>query len=162
MGTKLAVDVEGSRAAGELRASVDAEVVCGVDDVGQVADTSEVPEPAEISKVEDRTGAIEQPVVSGVSDVAETKLPLEVSVPLRYAMEHEMAVTLEDFFVRRTGALLFDIDWVRKWKGPAAKYMASYLGWSTDEQARYARELESRLYEAVVPEDGVDAVDADR
>lgn len=86
----------------------------------------------------------------------EPKLPREVSVPLRYAMEHEMAVTLEDFFVRRTGALLFDIDWVRKWKGPAAAYMASYLGWSADEQARYAEELEKRLHEAIVPEDAVD------
>lgn len=80
-------------------------------------------------------------------------LPLEVSVPMRYAMEHEMAVTLEDFFIRRTGALLFDVDWVRKWKGPAAVYMASYLGWSAEQQARYAEELEKRLHEAVVPED---------
>lgn len=147
MGNESAVEVEAAKAAGELRALGDA----------GAADTSEVPEPAEISKVEDRTGAIEQPVASGVSDVAETKLPLEVSVPLRYAMEHEMAVTLEDFFVRRTGALLFDIDWVRKWKGPAAAYMASYLGWSEDEQARYEEELEKRLHEAVVPEDAADA-----
>lgn len=143
MGNEPAVEVKGVRAAGELRA------LGG----NGVADTSEMPEPAEISKADDRT-EVGQPAALGVSD--EGKLPMEVSVPLRYAMEHEMAVTLEDFFVRRTGALLFDIDWVRKWKGPAAAYMASYLGWSTDEQARYAEELESRLYEAVVPEDAAD------
>lgn len=94
---------------------------------------------------------------SGSSQIFEViGLPLEVSVPLRYAMEHEMAVTLEDFFVRRTGALLFDIDWVKKWKGPTAAYMASYLGWSVEEQARYLEQLEKQLHNAVVPEDAAE------
>ncbi|WP_433944790.1 glycerol-3-phosphate dehydrogenase/oxidase [Paenibacillus sp. SN-8-1] len=80
-------------------------------------------------------------------------LPLEVLTPLRYALEEEMAVTPADFFIRRTGALLFHIDWVRKWKAPVIGYMAEALGWMPEQRSQYAKELEMYLYDAVVPED---------
>ncbi|MFD1176528.1 glycerol-3-phosphate dehydrogenase/oxidase [Paenibacillus puldeungensis] len=79
-------------------------------------------------------------------------LPLEVSVPLRYALEEEMAVKPVDFFIRRTGALLFDISWVRQWKEPVLSFMNRYYGWAPERRRRYADELEQALVEAVVPE----------
>ncbi|AZK45626.1 glycerol-3-phosphate dehydrogenase/oxidase [Paenibacillus lentus] len=115
----------------------------------------EAVEEAEIIPPTAKTETAEEPAAAPrVSDAA--GLPLEVSMPLLYAMEYEMAVTLEDFFVRRTGALLFNIDWVRKWKEPAAVYMALYLDWSAEEQARYLEQLEKQLHDAVVPEDAVE------
>ena len=75
-------------------------------------------------------------------------LPLSVLVPLRYAIEHEMAVKPVDFFIRRTGSLLFNIEWTRRWKGPVIDYMASLLGWSNDEKEMYTLELQEELARA--------------
>ncbi|AFH66258.1 glycerol-3-phosphate dehydrogenase/oxidase [Paenibacillus caseinilyticus] len=80
-------------------------------------------------------------------------LPLEVFVPLLYAIEEEMAARPVDFFIRRTGALFFDIAWVRKWKAPAVEVMARRLGWTSEQKERYAAELEKHLHDAVVPSD---------
>jgi glycerol-3-phosphate dehydrogenase len=68
-----------------------------------------------------------------------------------YAIEEEMAVKPIDFFIRRTGALLFDIAWVRKYKAPIIDFMAHYLHWSEEETRQYSEELEKHLHEAVVP-----------
>ena len=75
----------------------------------------------------------------------QNKLPLTVEVPLLYAIHHEMAVRPADFFIRRTGALLFDFDWVEKWKSPVIDYMKEHLGWSIEQTERYIRELELRI-----------------
>ncbi len=105
----------------------------------------------------------EAEAVSGLFEQREARpmagsdlLPLEVAVPLKYALDEEMVVTPGDFFIRRTGSLLFDIAWVRRWKEPVIVYMAGYFGWSAEEQARHADELERALLEAVVPKDGVE------
>lgn len=79
------------------------------------------------------------------------QLPLEVAVPLRYALEAEMAMTPVDFFVRRTGALLFDIAWVRRWKASVIDEMSLYFNWPEDVKRRRAEELEQALTEAVFP-----------
>lgn len=77
-------------------------------------------------------------------------LPLEVEVPLRYAMAEEMALTPGDFFIRRTGALLFDIAWVRRYREAVIRYMAKSNGWSVETEERYRQELERELREARV------------
>jgi glycerol-3-phosphate dehydrogenase len=74
-----------------------------------------------------------------------------VMAALLYAMEQEMAMTPTDFFVRRTGALFFDIAWVRQWKEPVAAYMASYYGWSEEQARGLIAELDEQLLAAVVP-----------
>ncbi|MGP0585551.1 glycerol-3-phosphate dehydrogenase/oxidase [Paenibacillus timonensis] len=88
------------------------------------------------------------------------RLPLEVAVPLRYALEAEMAMTPADFFVRRTGALMFDIAWVRRWKEPVAMEMARYFGWSEEVKRRWMSELDRALEAAVVPRstEGIDGI----
>lgn len=80
-------------------------------------------------------------------------LPLEVAIPLKYALDEEMVVTPGDFFIRRTGWLLFDIASVRRWKETVIAFMAGYLGWTEEQRARYTAELERALTEAIEPED---------
>lgn len=67
---------------------------------------------------------------------------------LRYAMEYESAYKPTDFFIRRTGTLLFDIDWVHEHKDEAMTYMCEALQWSEGQKAEYAEELERELFEA--------------
>ena len=40
-------------------------------------------------------------------------MPLDVLIPLVYAMDYEMTAKPVDFFVRRRGAVFFNIHWVR-------------------------------------------------
>ncbi|WP_426450238.1 glycerol-3-phosphate dehydrogenase/oxidase [Paenibacillus sp. S-38] len=90
---------------------------------------------------------------TGRAEAEASGLPLEVFVPLLYAIEEEMAARPVDFFIRRTGALFFNIAWVREWKAPAVEAMARRLGWTSEQKERYAAELEKHLGDAVVPAD---------
>ncbi|GAB6926073.1 aerobic glycerol-3-phosphate dehydrogenase [Paenibacillus sp. JCM 10914] len=78
-------------------------------------------------------------------------LPLSVLVPLQYAILHELTVKPADFFIRRTGSLLFNIAWTRRWKKPVIDYMAAVLEWNHDQQAEYSRELDEELDAATRP-----------
>ena len=62
-----------------------------------------------------------------------------------YAIHHEMAVKPTDFFIRRTGALLFDIATVMEWKEQVMTEMATIFGWTEDQQKRYAEELQQEI-----------------
>lgn len=78
-------------------------------------------------------------------------LPAAVLAALVYAIEREMVVKPADFFIRRTGALFFDIAWARQWKAAATAFLAERFGWSEAQTAAYAAELEQLLHEAVHP-----------
>lgn len=111
----------------------------------------------------DRLLAIAEEVAASGAPAASVEtgqLPLEVAVPLRYALEAEMAMTPADFFVRRTGALMFDIAWVRRWKEPVVAEMSRYYGGSEEVKRRWAAELDRVLEAAVVPknEEGIDGI----
>lgn len=88
-------------------------------------------------------------VFSYIKESGEGALPKEVEALLNYSMHHEMAAKPVDFFIRRTGALFFDIDWVRTWKDPVIRKMAEVNGWSAEEEQLYREELEQALCEAV-------------
>lgn len=79
--------------------------------------------------------------------VAEARgdLPPVLYARLHYAMNEESAVTALDFFVRRTGALYFDIDLVRQFKNQIIDEMAQYLAWTTDEKARNSAQVDAAL-----------------
>ncbi|WP_413303497.1 glycerol-3-phosphate dehydrogenase/oxidase [Bacillus sp. 1P10SD] len=78
-------------------------------------------------------------------------LPLDVYVQLFYSMDEEMTVTPVDFFIRRTSALYFNIQWVQKWKQAVMDMMAEYLEWTGEEKANYQEELDRELNDAVNP-----------
>ncbi|PLT29770.1 glycerol-3-phosphate dehydrogenase/oxidase [Peribacillus deserti] len=86
-------------------------------------------------------------------DNVETKLTRSVYAQLVYSIEHEMAAKPVDFFIRRTGALFFNIDWVREWKEEVIKFMQETLKWNKKQTAEYQTELEKELKDAVTPID---------
>lgn len=68
-----------------------------------------------------------------------------VFVQLIYGIYHEMTIKPTDFFIRRTGALYFNIKWVEFWKEPVLQYMATIFGWSQQEIDKYRMELSNSI-----------------
>lgn len=82
------------------------------------------------------------------------RLSPSVYAQLRYGIEEEMVQTPADFFIRRTGALYFHIDWVKRWKDAVIYYMNDCFQWTEKEREKYTRELEEEIYVATHPVDG--------
>ncbi|MBS4178159.1 FAD-dependent oxidoreductase [Bacillus sp. FJAT-49731] len=76
-------------------------------------------------------------------------LPLSVKLMLHYAINHEMALTPVDFFMRRSGAIFFDINWVQTWKKEAIDYMGAIMHWTPEQKDKLSEELEMRIQEAI-------------
>jgi len=57
---------------------------------------------------------------------------------LWYCIHHEMVCSIQDFFVRRTGMVYFDVHKVVKWKEVIANECKTYLAW---DDARTSEEL---------------------
>ncbi len=74
-----------------------------------------------------------------------------VFAELVYALEYELAYKPVDFFVRRTGALFFEIGWVKAHKDNVIRYMAKELKWTDAQTKDYTEELEQLLHDAVTP-----------
>lgn len=70
---------------------------------------------------------------------------------LRYAIDYELAYKPVDFFIRRTGALFFDIDWVHEYKEKVIIYLTRIFNWSDEQVREYTAELEKALYDATHP-----------
>ncbi|WP_025028476.1 glycerol-3-phosphate dehydrogenase/oxidase [Caldalkalibacillus mannanilyticus] len=86
-------------------------------------------------------------------EAKELDLPLNVFVTLLYSIEAEMTVKPIDYFNRRTGTLLFDIDYVYKYQKPVIKYMSKVLEWSEEQSKQYTLELEKAIHDAIVPQE---------
>ncbi|RHW31166.1 glycerol-3-phosphate dehydrogenase/oxidase [Neobacillus notoginsengisoli] len=86
-------------------------------------------------------------------DAINYEIPLELFARLIYAIEYEMAATPIDFLNRRTGALLFDIQSVQKWKKQVVAYMAARFQWTGEEINRYIGAVERDLNACVTPSD---------
>ncbi|MCP8970691.1 glycerol-3-phosphate dehydrogenase/oxidase [Ectobacillus ponti] len=82
-------------------------------------------------------------------------MPREVYAQLAYALGEEMAAKPVDFFIRRTGALFFRIQWVHQWKQAVVEYMGKALGWTAEQKRQYLQELERELRDAVEPQETV-------
>lgn len=76
-------------------------------------------------------------------------LPKKLFVQLKYAVDHEMAATPVDFFFRRTGTLLFDIDLVQTHKHAVIDYMAGYFGWTESTKMERTNQLEQEILRAI-------------
>lgn len=96
----------------------------------------------------DRVFAFAKEAVEG-----DTDLPPFVFAQYKYALMEEMIVKPVDFFIRRTGALFFNIDWVRQWKDLVIAEMAKDLKWTEEEKKMYTEELAVELRDAVTPID---------
>jgi len=69
---------------------------------------------------------------------------------LEYAVSFEMAVKPDDFLIRRSGALLFDIGWACRRKDAVTRYMAERLGWTESQTAAFAAEMERHFERATL------------
>lgn len=78
-----------------------------------------------------------------------TGMPQVLFLQLQYALDHEMIATPVDFFFRRTGTLLFDIDLVQAHKEAVTKYMAEYFGWNESVTVKRTKELEHAIQGAI-------------
>ncbi len=70
-------------------------------------------------------------------------IPLVLCAQLHYCIEHEMCSTPSDFFIRRTGALYFDIETVKMWETPLLLYMKNIMGWDDILTAKFDAELQN-------------------
>lgn len=77
-------------------------------------------------------------------------LPTSIKLLLHYGMDFEMVMTPSDFFIRRTGNVFFNIDWVKQWKDDVIAYMAAYMEWSNEEKRNYEMALEEEIRKSVV------------
>ncbi|HJF33323.1 MAG TPA: glycerol-3-phosphate dehydrogenase/oxidase [Sporosarcina psychrophila] len=80
--------------------------------------------------------------------IKETELPFPICLTLHYAINHEMILTPVDFFMRRTGTIFFDINWVETWKLLVIDYMAQLMEWTIERKEELTEELELRIAEA--------------
>ncbi|MBM7837433.1 glycerol-3-phosphate dehydrogenase [Alkalihalobacillus xiaoxiensis] len=71
-------------------------------------------------------------------------LPKALWASLRYAMTYEMALTPVDFLMRRSSALLFDIETATTYKEKITEAMATVLNWSDQEKHNHLVELEAQ------------------
>ena len=61
---------------------------------------------------------------------------------LTFCLEHEMVLSLKDFFVRRTGRLFFDPQSIPEAILPAADLCGNYLGWSSERKEQEVQEMQ--------------------
>ena len=73
------------------------------------------------------------------------ELPSWVYAQLLYSVDYELCTTPCDFFIRRTGALYFDISMVRHCKNALIGTMNQLLGWDEALKKKLADELQSAL-----------------
>lgn len=81
----------------------------------------------------------------GNKEAEKYQLPLLLWAKLKYSLEHEMAVTPTDFFLRRTGDLLFDLKTVKKYKEKVNKLIADYFGWNESQTQFFLSQLEKEI-----------------
>ena len=81
----------------------------------------------------------------------ETNLDPVVYACLKYAIDYEMVHHPVDFFVRRTAAYFFNMNWVTEHKDSVVEYMAKQFNWTDEKKRSYTDELDRLIYEATHP-----------
>jgi len=83
------------------------------------------------------------PTVYGLIEKAKkSELPLHIALQAEYAVEYEMAQTLEDFFDRRTEHLLFHPEDINAWKQGVSEIFAKELNWSDEVKKQNIKQLD--------------------
>ena len=75
-------------------------------------------------------------------------LTLADTISLRYAMNEEMALTPNDFLIRRTNHMLFMRDTLDGMIEPVIAEMARYYGWTDEAKADYTTKLNTAIAES--------------
>jgi len=80
--------------------------------------------------------------LDGTSEIALARAELWFSV------NYEMVNSLEDFFVRRTGRLYFDIESIPIVRDAVVKDITTYLKWNDQRLAVEQKRLDDLIYDA--------------
>lgn len=64
---------------------------------------------------------------------------------LWYCVHHEMVCTLQDFFVRRTGLIYFDVHKIFRWRDVIANECKTYLSWDNSRTSKEQGTLDALL-----------------
>lgn len=83
----------------------------------------------------------------------ENPLPNSLYAELHYSIYHEAVQTPVDFLFRRTGYLLFDIDYLQEHKKAVVKEMNRVFHWEEERRQAYEEDLEKEIQDAVEPAD---------
>ncbi|MFJ3389845.1 MULTISPECIES: glycerol-3-phosphate dehydrogenase/oxidase [unclassified Lysinibacillus] len=89
--------------------------------------------------------------VDTVLDYAKEKhpvLPQALYAQLLYGIHHEMVVHPNDFMIRRTAYMFFNIALVKQYKDAVLDEMAKQLHWSTEQRTQYEKDLNLEITRA--------------
>lgn len=75
-------------------------------------------------------------------------IDIVVYATLLYAIKYEQAYKPSDYFIRRTGNLLFAIDSVERHQHAVMRVMEKILGWNKEQREQYTDELNKLIDEA--------------
>ena len=87
-------------------------------------------------------------IIQHLNNTETSLIPVSLRAQIRYSIEHEMCVAPSDFFIRRTGALYFDIALVKKWKVDLSLYLQNQLSWGDDLMKLFDLELQKAIDES--------------
>ncbi|MBP2241784.1 glycerol-3-phosphate dehydrogenase [Cytobacillus eiseniae] len=81
-------------------------------------------------------------------EIEETEeLPRFIRLLIQYSVKYEMVMNVSDFLVRRTGAILFDIQWVKKWRKSIEEEFRKIFKWNEETVESNNKELERMIME---------------
>ncbi|MCT6926259.1 glycerol-3-phosphate dehydrogenase/oxidase [Metasolibacillus sp.] len=78
----------------------------------------------------------------------DTALPAWLYAQLRYSIEHELVTHPNDFMIRRTGYMFFNIALVQQYKAEILNEMAKMLSWTAEQRQQYEGQLEQEITRA--------------
>lgn len=84
-------------------------------------------------------------------EIERNQVDIILYATLLYSIYNEQAYKPTDYFIRRTGSLLFDIHQVETNKQQVLKIMDTILQWDDEEKERYKEELNQLIFEAKYP-----------
>lgn len=78
-------------------------------------------------------------------DAERRQIPLDLYAELRYGMNEEMCVKPEDFLIRRSGAMFFSIDTVKRYYRQVIGIMAETYSWTADQVKKHEQKIEREI-----------------
>src|SRR5699024_10277768 len=89
-------------------------------------------------------------ILNRKTEAEKERMDLVVFAQLIYGIEYEFVYTPADFFIRRTGALFFDINGVEEQMTAVIHYMAKAFDWTDEQKTTYTDELSQSLRQAKI------------
>ncbi len=87
-------------------------------------------------------------LIRQLNETEHSSIPVMLRSQILYSIENEMCLTPSDFFIRRTGALYFDIALVKKWQKEMTAYMQQQLQWNDELMKSFSNRLQQSIEES--------------